>query len=376
MNPIKVTSTHHDQPAVDAGNSAGGVAVAGNSDTGIGVKGSSRSYQGLSGFSETNAGVAAESKQFHAVFAVSHDINNAGVYGTNDGGGWGVSGHSTRVGVSGESPGGRGVEGLSASGIGVRGSSQTFQGVSGFSESNAGVAAESNHFHAVFAISHDANNAGVIGINDANGWGVVGRSERVGVSGESTHGRGVMGISQHDVGVHGRGGLLAGFFEGDVKVVGELYVDGNVRIPGHGDLILEGADCAERFRVDEEVGDADAGTVMVICEDGSLQPACGAYDRRVAGVVSGAGSFRPGIILDGGQLERRSRPIALIGKVYCKVDADFGAIEVGDLLTTSTTPGHAMKATDAVRSFGAVLGKAIGRLERGRGLLPMLVALQ
>ena len=46
----------------------------------------------------------------------------------------------------------------------------------------------------------------------------------------------------------------------------------------------------------------------------------------------------------------------LVGKVFCKVD---GAIDVGDLLTTSQTPGHAMKATDPQRAFGAVIGKAL-----------------
>ena len=70
------------------------------------------------------------------------------------------------------------------------------------------------------------------------------------------------------------------------------------------------------------------------------------------------------------------KPIALVGKVYCKADATYGAISVGDLLTTSATPGHAMKADDPLRAFGAVLGKALGTLPGGTGLIPILVALQ
>jgi hypothetical protein len=51
-------------------------------------------------------------------------------------------------------------------------------------------------------------------------------------------------------------------------------------------------------------------------------------------------------------------PVALLGKVYCKVDADPAPVEVGDLLTTSETPGHAMKACDSTKAFGSVIGKA------------------
>jgi hypothetical protein len=62
--------------------------------------------------------------------------------------------------------------------------------------------------------------------------------------------------------------------------------------------------------------------------------------------------------------------------VYCKVDAEYAPIEVGDLLAASPTAGHAMKVTDRNEAFGAVIGKALGRLDAGRGLIPMLIALQ
>ena len=54
---------------------------------------------------------------------------------------------------------------------------------------------------------------------------------------------------------------------------------------------------------------------------------------------------------------------------------DF-AIEIGDLLTTSPTPGHAMKADDPLKAFGTVIGKALRPLAAGQGLLPILIALQ
>jgi hypothetical protein len=69
-------------------------------------------------------------------------------------------------------------------------------------------------------------------------------------------------------------------------------------------------------------------------------------------------------------------PLALLGKAYCKVDAQYSAIEVGDLLTTSPTPGHAMKASDPLQAFGAVIGKALRPLSAGQGVVPILIALQ
>ena len=116
--------------------------------------------------------------------------------------------------------------------------------------------------------------------------------------------------------------------------------------------------------------------VMVIDEVDTLRPSDQAYDKKVAGVVSGAGECRPGIILGREQSRNSMMPVALMGKVYCKVDAGYSPIDVGDLLTTSPTPGHAMKADDHDKAFGAVIGKALRRLEAGQGLIPILVALQ
>jgi hypothetical protein len=115
---------------------------------------------------------------------------------------------------------------------------------------------------------------------------------------------------------------------------------------------------------------------MVVGEDGLLHLSQQAYDRRVAGVVSGAGDYKPGIILDKQESQPNRAPIALLGKVYCKVDASHDPIEVGDLLTTSDTPGHAMRASDPLLAFGAVIGKALRPLEEGQDLIPILIALQ
>jgi hypothetical protein len=77
----------------------------------------------------------------------------------------------------------------------------------------------------------------------------------------------------------------------------------------------------------------------------------------VARVVSGAGQH--GLVLDAQESSGNRLAVALMGKIFCKVDARCEAIAVGDLLTSSATPGHAMKAADPRRAFGAVMGKAV-----------------
>jgi hypothetical protein len=156
----------------------------------------------------------------------------------------------------------------------------------------------------------------------------------------------------------------------------DLTLDDSGNILVAGDIQLVGADCAEAFDI-TETANTEPGTVMIVREAGKLQQCSQAYDKKVVGVVSGAGDYRPGIILGQQRESLNNRlPIALMGKVYCKVDADQAAIDVGDLLTTSPTVGHAMKALDPMKAFGAVLGKALQPLAQGQGLIPILLALQ
>jgi hypothetical protein len=138
---------------------------------------------------------------------------------------------------------------------------------------------------------------------------------------------------------------------------------------------LTGADCAEQFDMCDATS-AEPGTIVVIDDEGKLRESQCAYDRRVAGVVSGAGAYRPGIVLDRQASSEGRASVALVGKVYCKVDADPAPIAVGDLLTTSARPGFGMKAIDPAQAFGSVIGKALRPMASGQGLLPILVALQ
>jgi hypothetical protein len=101
-----------------------------------------------------------------------------------------------------------------------------------------------------------------------------------------------------------------------------------------------------------------------------------AYDTHVAGVLSGANGIHPGISLQQEGALEGGQNVALSGRVYVLADATNGAIEPGDLLTTSDTPGHAMKVNDYAKAQGAILGKAMSGLDEGKGLVLVLVTLQ
>jgi hypothetical protein len=330
-----------------------------------------------SGPENYNGGIYGESTLFNGVRGVTYAPGHGavvgisenhtpqagpGVFGQSDATGvWGTS--KTWMGVYGNSEsttGGAGVMG-EAVGPGVIGKSQTWIGVYGETQSTTGGAA-------------------VFGEHKNNGTGV---------GGKSSGGIGVWGVSETYEGMHAEtkstttaalaayqmnagsdtaalyakhaGNRTAAVFEGDVVVTG--------------DIRLSNADCAEDFDI-AILEQIEPGTVMAIDAEGKLRPTEQAYDKRVAGVISGAGNYKPGIVLDKQDSSVNRMPIALLGKVYCKVDAQYGAIEVGDLLTTSPTMGHAMKVNDPLKAFGAVIGKALRPIEEGQGLIPILIALQ
>ena len=140
--------------------------------------------------------------------------------------------------------------------------------------------------------------------------------------------------------------------------------------------IAGGADLAEPFQM--SAADIPKGALVVIDEDhpGQLKLAEEPYDRRVAGIISGANDIKPGITLhQEGKLEG-GQNVALTGRVYALADTSNGPIKPGDLLTSSGTPGHVMKVTDHAKAQGAIVGKAMGALPQGKGLVLVLVSLQ
>lgn len=187
--------------------------------------------------------------------------------------------------------------------------------------------------------------------------GVEGRAGSPGVSG-------IVGRSSHANG-------FGAYFENTAGGVG-LWCLGRARVSV---LEITGADVAEKFQVSEKV---EAGMVVEIDADkpGQLRMSQGAYNRRVAGVVSGANGLSAGAILGNLPGHEDAPPIALSGRVWVNCDTSNGAIQPGDLLTTSDTPGHAMKVSDFAKAQGAIIGKAMTALNEDRGLVLVLVSLQ
>jgi hypothetical protein len=147
--------------------------------------------------------------------------------------------------------------------------------------------------------------------------------------------------------------------------------------------ITGGSDLAEAFDVRSTCEETEIAPGMLVVIDperpGKLMLSTRAYDRRVAGVISGANGLSPGMVMraEGHEHADGDHHVALTGRVWCFADATEHAIEPGDLLTTSERPGHAMRACDRDRAFSATIGKAMTPLARGeRGLVLILVNLQ
>lgn len=142
--------------------------------------------------------------------------------------------------------------------------------------------------------------------------------------------------------------------------------------------ITGGSDLAEPFAITNP-GAVEPGMVVSIdsLHPGRLRVADQAYDQGVVGCVSGANDLQPGLVMhQEGASAEAGIPVALTGRVYCLADASYGEIRPGDLLTTSGTPGHAMRASDPNLATGAVLGKAMSGMAEGRGWVLVLVSLQ
>jgi hypothetical protein len=264
-------------------------------------------------------------------------------------------------------------------------------------------------------LSADGTDTGVAG-SSTDGFGVSGGSKGgSGVSGSSTDGSGVSGDSTNGAGVAGKGDI-GGYFTGSSASNPALYVEAS----GGGDLISAYDGGERRFRVsakgdvfadggyncgqsiDDSAGDLDEseiqpclkddspadfaemlpaapalepGDVLVIGADGVLARSSQAYQPSVVGVYSS----QPSYVGNSRYWDQDGyAPLAVSGVVRVKASAENGAIRPGDLLTTSATPGHAMRCVGVEACFGRTVGKALAGLDaaQGTGVILMLVMLQ
>lgn len=325
-------------------------AVQGNAYAGAGVSGYSGFGYGVYGYSDTTNGIVGEATGLNAgVSGGSHSGRGVSGSSTFGYGAYGTSLNNNAV--VGEATGYfAGVYGVTNLGSGVAGSSWGGYGVYGYSQNSNGVVGESSGSYAgVYGIGH--NSVGVY---------AIGAGQNPGVIGYSASGYGLLGDSGGDYGVASKKKMIATQFE------------------------VGNADIAEYFPV--RGPEAEPGDVMVIAESAKmeLERCAKEYDCHAAGVVSTAPGValakKDGVISPGHN--EGEKLIAMAGRVPCKVDASYGAIRPGDLLTTSQTPGHARKAEmielngRQIAPMGAIIGKALESWDQGAGVIRILVSLQ
>jgi hypothetical protein len=330
---------------------AAGVHGLASNTTGIGV-GIYGQSEGVNGF-----GVLGEAKNSSGL--------NYGVYGrSNSPDGYGIHGENFNSGTAGFfrtfSSTNYALEAVNFTGTAVRGSGST--GVSG-EGSSIGVYGKSSDSMGVYGEGYH--------------FGVVGKSDIfAGVYGIGADGKNVLGGDFYNEATNNTTPTLraqyGGTGNGPIFVLIDHFTE-RFRVMKNGDVYVKGAsvhDIAETFKIAEM--DIEAGDVVVADSDLQVKKCSKAYDSALVGVVS----TKPTITMGDSETDNGDpkKPIALTGIVPTKVDASFGAVKVGDLLTTSNTPGYAMKATDP--KIGTVLGKVLEPLASGKGKIMVLVTLQ
>lgn len=254
-------------------------------------------------------------------------------------------------------------------------------GVAGTTYSPAGVGVLGTH-----ATNDAGGGGGVSGLTTStNGFAFGTRGDANGTSGA------VVGIFGSTLSPQGDGGRFVGvrgahgtIIRGDFGPPGAgteftvFRVDGNGTVFADGGFRPFGADFAESVAVKGNAEHYAAGDLLVIDASGGRRVLLSQtpYSTLVAGIYS----TQPGVVASTHRVDEalpnNEVPLAVIGIVPCKVTAENGPIMAGDLLVTSSTPGHAMKGTDRSRMLGAVVGKALEPLQKGTGVIQVLVTLQ
>ena len=247
-----------------------------------------------------------------------------------------------------------------------------------------------------------ASGDGIRSESTGGGHGLSGASvTHTGTEGASQSGAGLHGLSSSGPGVRAESNtgpaVVASTIQGPNVVEGRRLNQLVFAVTSAGNVLADGsfggpADFAEMLPAAGSESDYEPGDVLVVGSDGKLTHA----NEPGATAVAGVYSSRPGFIGDSrrgdegleGLDDARARaegtwlPVALLGVVPVKADAGHGAIHPGDLLTTSETPGHAMRAEPVmvdetpIYATGAILGKALQPLASGTARIDVLLMLQ
>ncbi len=216
----------------------------------------------------------------------------------------------------------------------------------------------------------------------AAGTGVVGLGG-IGVEG-SSNAIGGIGVYAFSGGSTGSVALVAANYPSNTTdiaifrlgLVNKARIDAAGKGWFNGGTATTGADFAESVAVDRKKSAFEPGDVIVIDREGDRRFALSSTAESP--LVAGVYSTKPGVLatphdVAGDEVWTKSEiPLAVVGLVPCKVCAEGGPIERGDLLVTSSLPGRARKAP-ANPKAGTILGKALGRLEKGEGTVEVLL---
>jgi hypothetical protein len=360
-----------DNDTADGANALGGQFISGGGNTGSGAY---SIYELTSGYNNTAAGV-------NALYADSTGVDNIGI---------GVSTlYTNSTGSQNTAVGTYAFQQMTAGnlniGLGYHAGYDLISGTNNIYIGSLGSSTDNN----VIRIGSGQANTYIDGTIQSDSGDIRLDDNRLLLLNGSDTNNGLTYIASGQPGIsYGQGPFLYGFEGGSLGAVlpntvclswdysGDVWVSNNLSTATL--TIRGGSDLAEPFKITSARKAVPQGSVVVIDEEnaGRLKVSSKAYDTHVAGVLSGANGVHPGIqmqqqgLLDGGQ------NVALTGRVYVLADASKGAIKPGDLLTTSDTPGHAMKVWNHSKAQGAILGKAMSGLDHGKGMVLVLVTLQ
>jgi len=352
---------------------------------------------GINSISTSGSGFGVRGESYYGVvgkglyYGVYAEGDNAGVVGK--------AGISSATGVKGESTSGIGVKGQSTSGHAVYGESDEvagIRGVTGNTTTNLNDLKNADGAGVMGSADSDTYGVGVFGMGEKGLYGYTSHNIGKGVYGyadpddydENLHVRaaGVYGYSNHGHGVVGKSGSWGGeihnsygglFYGSNLRAIGAF---GNVYIAG-GSVQYSSLDVAEWIKVSDT--SIQAGDVVIIdaADQKKIKKSNSPESRLVAGIIStdpgsvGGNQTVNGELVSAQEMTNRGyRMLSLCGQVPTKVTDESGPIKVGDLLTTSSTSGHAMRAVDP--KIGTIVGKALEPLPSGQGKILVLLTLQ
>jgi len=170
--------------------------------------------------------------------------------------------------------------------------------------------------------------------------------------------------------------------DGDRKMTLDANTGGDSRLTTDEIQLNGGSDFAEAFDIlntsDEFLPEPGMLVSIDPSSTGRLQLTSTPFDYKVAGVISGANGIKPGLYMgQKGTIADGEYPIALAGRVYVRTTLEGGEIQPGDMLTSSSKRGYAMRANrNDDRSRGAIIGKALTSRDSKTGYVLVLVGLQ